>query len=307
VLDVPADKGYLVVNVPGSSDVCTYHKKSTQMVKNIVLSASSVSLRLEESYRSSEFLKAHVLPSDAENPSVEWSSSDKTVATVSAYGHVEAVGAGTAFITCAALDGSGVKATCKVNVGYYENGYEAVDLGLSVKWATMNIGATYPSGWGDYFAWGETEPKSNYYWTTYKWSPDYDWTTPVFTKYNQLDNETTLDLSDDAANANWGGAWRMPTYDEMNELITKCLWTWQSDGCLVTGANGNSIFLPAAGYRLFSSFSNDNNLGWYWSSSLSTDDPANSRCIRIGSSYYGISSMWSTSRYEGFTIRAVCP
>jgi len=307
VLDVPADKGYLVVNAPGSSDVCTYHKKSTQMVKNIVLSASSVSLRLEESYRSREYLKATVFPSDAENTSVEWISSDKTVATVNNRGYVEAVSLGTAYITCAALDGSGVKATCKVNVGYYENDHEVVDLGLSVKWATMNIGATYPESWGDFFAWGETKPKSDYYWTTYKWSPNYDWTTPVFTKYNQLDNKTTLDLSDDAANANWGGAWRMPTYDEMNELVTKCMWTQASDGCKVTGPNGNSIYLPGAGYRYFDSHNNytGENLGFYWSSTLSTDDPEAGCYMRTGPGIY--LEMKSTSRCDGQTIRAVCP
>jgi hypothetical protein len=277
------------------------------MVKNIVLSASSLSLRLEESYLNCEYLKSTVFPSDAENTSVEWISSDKTVATVDNRGYVEAVGVGTAYITCAALDGSGVKATCTVNVGYYENDHEVVDLGLSVKWATMNIGATYPESWGDFFAWGETKPKSDYYWTTYKWSPNYDWTTPVFTKYNQLDNKTTLDLSDDAANANWGGAWRMPTYDEMNELVTKCMWTQASDGCKVTGPNGNSIYLPGAGYRYFDSHNNytGETFGFYWSSTLSTDDPEAGCYMRTGRGYY--LEMKSTSRCDGQTIRAVCP
>ena len=145
------------------------------------------------------------------------------------------------------------------------NGYEYVDLGLSVKWATVNIGATLPADYGNYYAWGETETKDEY----------------------TSDNSVTLgdssississDATYDAATANWGGTWRMPTIDECENLANKCTWTWTTqknsdgeeiNGYLVEGTNGNSIFLPAAGYRSGSSLNEDGTKGMIWSSSL---------------------------------------
>ena len=107
-----------------------------------------------------------------------------------------------------------------------ESGHEYVELGLSVKWATQNVGAVLPEGYGDYFAWGETTTKS-YYGDNYKWCNG-SWDN--FTKYNTsskygtVDNKTRLELEDDAARANWGGAWRMPTEKEWTELHDKCAW-----------------------------------------------------------------------------------
>ena len=126
---------------------------------------------------------------------------------------------------------------------------EYVDLGLSVKWATFNVGATSPEDYGDYFAWGETEPKETYSWATYKWC---DGTDANMTKYNKTDGKTTLELADDAAHVIWGDRWRMPTKAEIQELFDKC--TWEADtvhgmsGKRVTGPNGNSIFIPTTGY-----------------------------------------------------------
>ena len=155
------------------------------------------------------------------------------------------------------------------------NGHEWVDLGLSVKWATCNVGATKPEGSGNYYAWGETKPKSDYSWVTYKWC---NGTANSLTKYNTssdygtVDNKTMLDRADDAARANWGGSWRMPTDAEWTELRTQCTWTWTSqngvNGREVTGPNGNSIFLPAAGYRYGTSLNYVGSYGIYWSSSL---------------------------------------
>ena len=125
---------------------------------------------------------------------------------------------------------------------------EYVDLGLSVKWATFNVGASRPEDYGDYFAWGETEPKEEYTWETYKWG-----TSGKLTKYNTTDGKTVLDLDDDAAYVNWGDKWRMPTDAERDELVENCTWTWTTqnsvNGYKVTGPNGNSIFLPAGGYK----------------------------------------------------------
>ena len=164
---------------------------------------------------------------------------------------------------------------------------EAVDLGLSVKWASCNVGAPLTGTYGDdYFAWGETKCKVQYSWATYKWSEG-NWNNTM-TKYCSnssygyngfTDNKTVLDLEDDAANVSFGGKWRMPTDAEWTELRENCTWTWTTqngvNGRLVTARNGNSIFLPAAGsqefhdYYHYITFSG----GAYWSSSLDTDDP----------------------------------
>ena len=146
----------------------------------------------------------------------------------------------------------------------YVNGYEAVDLGLSVRWASVNIGAESPEDFGNYYAWGEIETKDEY------------------TKDNSVTWEVEMeDISCnaeyDVATAKWGGSWRMPTCAEMKELVAACTWTWttQNDitGYLVTGDNGNSIFLPAAGIRFGSSLGGGYSYGYYWSSSPYSSEP----------------------------------
>ena len=197
--------------------------------------------------------------------------------------------------------------------GNVENSHEYVDLGLSVKWATCNVGAESPEEYGDYFAWGEVEPKETYSWSTYKWcNGSYD----SLTKYNNsssygiIDNKTVLDASDDAATANWGGAWRMPTKEEQDELRTECTWTWTTEngvnGYRVTsnkeGYTDKSIFLPAAGYRDDSSLNDASSSGYYWSSSLDTDYP-NDAC---GLYFYSYIVGWgSYDRYYGQSVRPV--
>lgn len=173
------------------------------------------------------------------------------------------------------------------------NGHECVDLGLSVKWATMNVGANTPEAYGDYFAWGEVEPKKIGGWETYKycsgsgntWTDYYGITLSYMTKYctkadygldGFIDNKILLEPEDDAAVKNWGGAWRMATIEEWQELTDSCEWTWTTlngvNGYEVKSkTNGNSIFLPAAGMSNF----NVGNSGYYWTSSLFTDEPAN--------------------------------
>ena len=152
-----------------------------------------------------------------------------------------------------------------------ENGYIWVDLGLSVKWATMNVGASKAEDYGGYYAWGETEPKEVYDWSTYKHCRG---SLTTLTKYNTLssygtvDNKMELDAIDDAAVVNWGGSWRMPTDAEMTELRNNCTWTWAIQngvkGYKVTSkTNGNSIFLPAAGYRCDSPLYSAGSFGYY--------------------------------------------
>lgn len=191
------------------------------------------------------------------------------------------------------------------------NGYEYVDLGLSVKWATMNVGAFYSEDYGDYFAWGETEPKDFYAWSTYKWSNgSFDTQTKYCTNsvYGTVDNKTELELSDDAARANWKGVWRMPTLKEQDELREKCTWKWTIQngtyGYTVTGPNGNSIFLPAAGYRGDVSVYDEGTGGFYWTSSLFAEYPDFAWRMYFYSDIVGRNY---ESREYGFTIRPVCP
>ncbi len=187
---------------------------------------------------------------------------------------------------------------------------EAIDLGLpsGILWASHNVGATKPEEYGDYFAWGETSPKTNYDWSTYKYGSDWDELTKYCTDdyYGIVDNKTILDPSDDAATANWGNGWRMPTFDEIWELFDKCTWKWTTlngvNGLLVTGPNGNSLFLPAAGYRYGTSLYGAGSSGVYWSSSLFSGYPD-----RAG--YLGFSSGdhdWNgNDRDNGFSVRPV--
>ena len=196
-----------------------------------------------------------------------------------------------------------------------ENGHVYVDLGLSVKWATCNVGATSPEEYGDYFAWGETTPKTTYDWSTYKYC---NGTSDSMTKYctslnyayDAVDNKKTLGLSDDAARVNWGGRWRMPTLAEYDELIdtNNCTWvrTTQNgvDGYIVISKkNGNSIFLPAAGYRYNSNLNDAGFYGYYWSSSLYTGDNSNAYSLYFRSSE--LVELRYYYRYYGFSVRAV--
>ena len=181
---------------------------------------------------------------------------------------------------------------------------EYVDLGLSVKWAKCNLGASKPSDYGDYFAWGETEPnKTEYTWATYKWG-----TEDNITKYNATDGKIVLDSEDDAATANLGSPWRMPTWDEIKELLNNCTWTWTTqdgvNGCEVKGPNGNSIFLPAAGERTGSELDGAGSWGYYRSSSLSA---AGSDCA-LGLYFNSGIDFWTNYyRYEGLPVRPVRP
>ncbi|MBQ7945859.1 MAG: InlB B-repeat-containing protein [Bacteroidales bacterium] len=194
-----------------------------------------------------------------------------------------------------------------------ENGHDYVDLGLSVKWATCNVGATTPDGYGDYFAWGETAPKTNYDWSTYKYC---NGSSSTLTKYNTessrgiVDNKTTLEISDDAARAYWGGSWRMPSEAELDELLNNCIWTWSVHNGVegykvISKTNGNSIFLPAAGCRVGTSVYYAGSRGGYWSSSLYESTPYNAYLFYFNSSF--VDYYYYQTRFDGHAVRAVCP
>lgn len=216
-----------------------------------------------------------------------------------------------------------------------------VDLGLpsGLKWATCNVGASKPTKFGDYFAWGEVKPKKEYNWRSYKWAHFVKITDNGFkmrqTKYcaNSIityNGETyipkdyvpdllkTLLEEDDAATANWGKEWRMPTSEEQQELIDGCDWLWTDDfsGTGVAGmigtskTNGNVIFLPASGFRMETQQREKGRFGAYWSSSLSMEQ--DNKNILNPSAYSmglylkekGCITNWD-DRFFGMNIRAV--
>lgn len=173
------------------------------------------------------------------------------------------------------------------------NGHEWVDLGLSVKWATCNVGASSPSEYGNYYAWGETRPKSEY-------------TEDNCFMYGVNMGDISGDVRYDAARANWGGSWRLPTKAEMEELIEKCSWTLASlDGQIgykVTGPNGSSIFLHAAGLCDDSVLYFAGMFGNYWSSTNSESDVKNAYCFDFDGARH---ECVLASRDTGMSIRPV--
>ena len=245
---------------------------------------------------------------------VEFISDNPSVVTVSKTGLVKGINTGTAIITASI---SGKSATCTVTVK--PEGHEYVDLGLSVLWGTCNIGAASPEGYGDFFAWGETNTKSNYSWSTYKYCNGSSSTMTKYctdSSYGTVDNKTVLDLTDDAARANWGGSWRMPTKNEMNELCNTelCSHQWTTvNGAVgykiiskVPGYEGHFIFFPAAGYWNNSKWAADRFAGQYWSSSLTSGGPTMACKLDFNSTNVGI-DVNAASRYSGFPIRPVRP
>lgn len=195
--------------------------------------------------------------------------------------------------------------------GSWPDEHEWVDLGLpsGTLWATMNVGATSPEDYGDYFAWGEVEPKEVYDWSTYKWCNGTDST---LTKYcidgacGIVDNRTELEPADDAAYVNWGPSWRMPTMDQLLELRDVCAWQRTEKngviGALVTGPNGNTVFFPLAGQVNGSAFERVGSYGYFWSTILFSD---NTECAHYLYFNGNFKTAWTRLRYFGFTVRAV--
>ena len=182
-----------------------------------------------------------------------------------------------------------------------DNHPHQIDLGLpsGTKWACCNVGATTPEDYGGYYSWGETEAKSDYMWTA----------------YSHCDGtyETCHDLGSDiagtqydVAHVKWGGSWKMPTLDQINELNDNCTWLWTSknniNGYKVTGTNGRTIFLPAAGYRYDSDLYAHGTYGYYWSSSQYTDSYDSAYYLDLGSESH---DYYDGSRNDGQCVRPV--
>ena len=257
-------------------------------VEEIVLNYSTLSLQPNATQQ----LTATVKPVFASNKAVIWTSSNSAVATVSTDGLVTANAEGTCTITCSATDSSGIFAECQVRVKEADI-MEYVDLGLpsGTQWATCNVGASSPEKYGDYFAWGEKKPKR-----------DYDWKTYTFT-----DNPEELQAENDAATVNWGDGWQMPSSDQMLELLnnTTAEWTTLNGvyGRKITSKNnGNSIFLPAAGWRGGTDLIDDGSIGYYLSRSLDPFYDNCACCLKLDSN--GI-SMDTSNIVWGSSVRPV--
>ena len=236
-------------------------------------------------------------------------------------------------------DGNGSQSAVSAFKSGTENGHDYVDLGLTsgTKWATCNVGASNPQDYGNYYAWGETTTKETYNWSTYKYGSNYNQLTKYcnsssYGKDGFTDTKTTLDLSDDAAAANWGGKWRMPTREQQDELRNKCYWVWTESynnsnvkGYIVYKAKTSSdkgkkiylsgtpsasyslsdahIFLPAAGYRYGGNLNDAGSYGDGWSSSLGTTGyPYYVWSVHFGSGHVRSSDDY---RYFGQSVRAV--
>jgi hypothetical protein len=188
-----------------------------------------------------EKLSVMISPSDATNQSVKWSSSNPSVASVDSNGKVTAVSGGSATITVTSEDSS-LSATCSVSVT--ADPYEAVDLGLSVKWAAYNYNAASSYEIGGYYLWGD--PTGN---AKIGFSITGEGIVP---NYNAPNMDSIYGTSYDIARAKWGGKWRLPTMSEFSELYYYCSWEYTTlngvNGMRITGPSGNSIFLPMAGY-----------------------------------------------------------
>lgn len=207
-----------------------------------------------------------------------------------------------------------ITAVYNILLGSVPESHEWVDLGLpsGTLWATMNIGASSPEEYGDYFAWGETTPKEYYEWNTYKWCMGSNNTltkycTNSYYGYNSfVDNDVELDPEDDAATVNWGAGWQMPTLEQIDELkdCSSSEWMTLNDvyGRLFTGSNGASLFLPAAGYRWKGTIYKAGSYGRYWSSTPRPDYPCYAYYLNFLEEYVE----WIYfDRDIGFSVRAV--
>ena len=318
-----------------SCKVTVIEKPATDIKINVTdIKLSKTTLELEEGQ--STMLKATVTPTDATDKTVTWKSYDEQIATVSKAGEITAKKAGPATIVARCGE---CEASCKVIVKEkqkpvqqqpvqqsaqqtqlssssktgYENGHEWVDLGLpsGTKWATCNVGASSPRDYGNYYAWGETSTKSTYSWGNLLFRTSGDrYNNVCFSKYNTdsargtVDNKMQLDPSDDAARANWGGNWRTPTKAQWDELKAMCTWSWTGSGYKVTGPNGQSITLPAAGLWEGDSSNDVGSVGYYWSSTLYTDSTIRAWVMIFGFGS-GFHHMHYHNRSWGESIRPV--
>ena len=288
---------------------------SLEWISSTELSFSNekVTLLLNKTYQESPLVKHNDLIMPFETTDFLWSSDNPTVASVDRTGKIIAKSKGSANIT-ASISSLSTKYTVVVVENESEIEHEYVDLGLSVSWASFNVGSITEEDFGDYFAWGETEIKDDYSWSTYKYSNGNSFS---LTKYNwsvnngTVDNKSILDIDDDVAQSKWGGYWRMPTEDDLQELINNCDWEWITINGIngykisskISGFENSHIFLPVAGDKSGTSIYSENSDGGYWSSTLYTNGSDGAKGLQIDSNSRGI---YVFSRHTGYSVRPVC-
>ena len=298
----------------GSGVSATCEVEVKQPITSITLSKASLSLIIG----GEETLSYSILPDNADDKTLIWSSSDYSIADIDQTGRITAKAKGKATIQVTALHGSGVTASCNIVVSSpCPSG--AVDLGTTTSdgynlyWAVCNLGAEKPEDCGDYYAWGETETKTDYDWSTYKFGTS---SYGPFSKYNtkssygSVDNKIVLDPDDDVAHVKLGDNWRMPTYEECTELKMKCTMTGVTNyngsgisGTLVTATNGNSIFLPGSGYYWGDNGLQGSSYSYCWSSSLREGSPGYAWLMHFV--YSAVLVENGFFRCQGLTVRPV--
>ena len=288
-------------------------------VESISLNKRYIFMKPGEEYQ----LTVTILPENATNKNVTWKSSNTAAATVDQTGKVTLVSGGTSVITVTSEDGLKF-ANCTVNDPLL------VDMGLSVLWATCNVGASNPWEYGGYYQWGGTKDVTdtniNLNWANcpYHTGSSYTtgWTKYVSSSYSSYwsgtgdpDGKSVLDPGDDAATVNLGSDWRMPTGAEWQELLDNCTWEWTDKyngkgvaGYVVTsnkdGYADRSIFLPAAGFRGNTDLHHAGRYGYYWSSSLCTGYAYDACYLYL---YSGGRTTNFDYRYHGQSVRPVYP
>lgn len=308
------NEGYATAVKGGSATIYATSTDGTNIVANYPLFVNQhvegISFEQTSDYMclyDKKTLTPVFVPSSATYRNVSWSSSNSEVVSVSQTGELIANNVGIADISVITEDG-GCEAVCQVEV------LPAIDLGLSVCWATYNVGGSKQEDYGNYYAWGEVSTKSSYLVSNYKWISYVSETDMALLKYNNksnwgiVDNKYELDLSDDAAYVNKGNRWRTPSSAEWQELINNCNWVWKTigghAGYLVTskkeGFTSKSIFIPAAGG--YDSILRDTGTTChYWANNIYT--PLMTYCF--GADISTITILHNYGQFLGFSVRAV--
>lgn len=305
-----ADDARMDVNRNGEVSVADLVLLINRLLGNINYPVSALSLpaNLMLMKDSTATLCPAVSPEEPDIPALRWRSMDETIATVDDNGVVTGVEEGLVAVVAEATDGSGVSATCLVDV----TSHEYVDLALpsGTLWATANIGASTPMEAGTFFAWGETSGKDGY--------SDGSYFDPTMSQYTWT-GKRELEATHDAAYVGWGTHWRMPTQEQLTELTESCTWTWcdgvtvsyadtDAKGYLVVGSNGNELFLPAHGILNFGMSNFGNNVsGYFWTRSLANQKDSDGYSYAYNL-YFNVNRGYSVStsaRYIGESVRAV--
>ena len=277
VTGLAAGQSQLTVYAGNLTATCLVTVQSTEggiHVTSVTLNEHELELSVNQQFQ----LVATVLPENATEKGVVWSSNvSGSKLQVSPTGMVTCLQACEAVVTVRCKDNAYISDSCTIKVtdgGSSGSDEEVVDLGLpsGIKWRSMNVGASKPEDYGNYYAWAETSPKSSYTSSNYKYpATNYGDGITIYKKYDTTpggDKKTVLEAEDDAATANLGNGWRTPTFTEFQELREKCTWNWVTlngvKGMQVTGPNGKSIFLPAGGWYDKNGLNNKGSYGSYW-------------------------------------------